>query len=145
MNPSHHANSRIIRLLALLALLASTACAGTGGKSKALDATLYAYAGAVRWSEFERAWAMVDPETRSAHPIDDVEWSRLELLQVTSYRVQSSGSNPDGDIEQVVQIGVINRHTQSERVVLANERWHWDENGKRWWLIAGFPDFSSGR
>lgn len=140
--PRHFHN---IHLLALLTLLALSACTGTSSKSKALDATLYAYAGAVRWSEFERAWGMVDPKIRKAHPIDAIEWSRLEQLQVTSYRVQSSGQNPEGDVEQVVQIGVINRHTQTERFVLANERWHWDETDKRWWLVAGFPDFSLGR
>src|SRR3546814_2346914 len=87
-------------------VLALAGCASASKKSKSLDATLYAYAGAIRWGEFERAWEMVDPQVRKEHPLSDLEWSRFAQVQITSYKVQASAPTADGDIAQAVQIGV---------------------------------------
>lgn len=139
-------NARMHKRLALLMLVvvALAGCASEGKRAKVLDAALYAYAGAIRWGEFDRAWQMVDPDVRKEHPLSDVEWSRFAQIQITHYRVQSSGPTPDQGLEQFVELGVLNRHTQAERVVLVHELWRWDEPAKRWWLMSGFPELSGG-
>ncbi len=136
---------RTFALLLIIAVLGATGCASENKKSKSLDATLYAYAGAVRWGEFERAWEMVDPQVRKEHPLSDLEWSRFAQVQITGYKVQASGPTADGDIEQYVQIGVVSRLSQAERVITTKESWHWDDEAKRWWLVSGFPDISVSR
>src|SRR3546814_11657938 len=67
------------------------------------------------------------------------------LVQITSYKVQASGPTADGDLAQVAQIGVVSKLSQAERVVTAQELWHWDDEAKRWWLVSGFPDISASR
>lgn len=129
--------------LLILIVVSLAACASQGKKAKTLDAALYAYAGAIRWGEFDRAWQMVDPEVREAHPLSELEWSRFAQVQITGYRVQTSIPSPEGGLEQFVQIGVVNRHTQAERAMMAHEVWRWDETSKRWWLMSGFPNLSS--
>lgn len=128
--------------LLLLVVVSLAGCASEGKKAKVLDAALYAYAGAIRWGEFDRAWQMVDPEVREEHPLSELEWSRFTQIQVTGYRVQTSSPTPDGGMEQFVQVGVVNRHTQVERALIAHEIWRWDEPTNRWWLMSGFPDLS---
>ena len=43
------------------------------------------------------------------------------------------------------EIGVVNRHTQAERMLRYQERWRWDPKAKRWWQMAGLPDFWEGK
>jgi uncharacterized protein YceK len=136
---------RTFTLLLIVAVLGVTGCASESKKSKSLDATLYAYAGAVRWGEFERAWDLVDPQVRKEHPLSDLEWSRFAQVQITGYKVQASGPTADGDIEQYVQIGVVSKLSQAERVITTKESWRWDDEAKRWWLVSGFPDISVSR
>lgn len=136
---------RKLTVILIVIVLALAGCANASKKSKSLDATLYAYAGAIRWGEFERAWEMVDPKVRNEHPLSDLEWSRFAQVQITSYKVQASGPTADGDLTQVAQIGVVSKLSQAERVVTAQELWHWDNEAKRWWLVSGFPDISASR
>jgi len=127
----------------LLVVVSLAGCASEGKRAKVLDVALYAYAGAIRWGEFDRAWQMVDPAVREQHPLSDLEWSRFAQVQITGYRVQSSGPTPDDGLEQYVQIGIVNRHTQAERVLVMHEIWRWDATSKRWWLMSGFPDLAA--
>ncbi|HET6395365.1 MAG TPA: hypothetical protein VFF91_00825 [Pseudoxanthomonas sp.] len=133
--------------LALLALLlAAPAADAAGGRQRAkLDETQAAFAGALRWSDYGGAWQLVDPEYRSAHPLSDLEFERYRQLQVSSYREGLNSELPDGSVVREVEIGVINRHTQAERVVRWRERWRWDAEAKRWWQVGGLPDFWDGR
>ena len=62
-----------------------------------------------------------------------------------SYREGGSGAMDDGSVVRAVEIGVINRHTQAERSVRFKERWRWDPEAKRWWQVAGLPDFWDGK
>ena len=50
---------------------------------------------------------------------------------------------PDGSMEQSVEIRLINRNTQAERIVMDTQIWRWNEKAKRWWLTTGLPDFTA--
>jgi hypothetical protein len=50
---------------------------------------------------------------------------------------------PDGSMEQIVEIRLINRNTQAERIVTDVQIWRWDEKAKRWWLTTGLPSFAA--
>jgi len=127
-------------LLCLILLLA--ACVGKRGDNIKLDATLFQYAGAVRYSDLERAYEYVHPKQRVEKPISALEWQRYAQVQFTGYLVKSKEPVSEGEIRQLVEVRLINVHTQTERVVTVRELWKWDPETKRWWLMSGLPDIS---
>ena len=90
------------------------------------------------------AWAWVHPDAQAARPLDALTRERWEQVQVSGYEVKTSGPAPDGRLRQLVEIRVINRHTQVERVLRVEETWGWDEEAQRWWNYAGLPDLTAG-
>ncbi len=135
--------SGLLRLLALLALATVLgACATKGGDNIKLDAALFNYSGAVRFSDLERAYEFVDPKLRVEKPISRLEWERYGQVQFTGYLVKAKEPAGQGEVRQLVEIRLINRHTQVERVLTVRELWRWDAEAKRWWLTTGLPDIS---
>jgi hypothetical protein len=103
-----------------------------------------AYAAAIRWGDFETAWQLVDPAYKAEHPLTEVEFERYQQVQISGYRDLSTGAGPDGTIERAVELRVINKHTMAERTLRYRERWRWDAEAKRWWLVVGLPDLWNG-
>ena len=136
-----HQSIRLLSDLLLLVLIA--ACSGSSRKT-ALDRTLYGYHSAIRWGDIDNAWLMVDPEYRKAHPLSSVDRGRYDQYSVSGYYEQGRSATADG-IVQVVQIALVNRHTQVEKVMVDQQNWRWDEENKTWWLTSGLPDFSKAR
>lgn len=131
----------IIAWAACFALLLS-ACGG--GQKNALLAAQNAYSGAIRWGEFESAWARVDPEYRQKHPLTELELQRYAQIQISSYRDLDETVLQDGSPARLIEIGVINKHTQAERTIRYREEWRWDPEKKTWWVRGGLPDFWAG-
>jgi hypothetical protein len=136
----------VIRRLALpcLAVLLSlllAACTSKGDNIK-LDSALFQYAGAIRFSDIERAYEYVHPRLRAEQPMSNLDWNRFAQVQFTGYQVKLKEPAGEGEVRQLVEIRLINRHTQTERVITARELWQWDNETKRWWLMSGLPDIS---
>lgn len=129
-------------LLACLLLSALVACAGTPSRLNPRDAALEEYGVAIRWSEFDEAQAFLDPAMRLEHPLTDLERERLKLIQVTGYEVKGRHATDEGNLEQTVEIRLVSRNTQLERVITDHQSWRWDAEGKRYWLTSGLPDFT---
>ncbi|HEX5693469.1 MAG TPA: hypothetical protein VFY00_02490 [Arenimonas sp.] len=129
-------------VLALALLLA--ACA-TSGQRSPRDQTLYNYVSAVRWSDFDNAAKFVDPLVLAAEPLTALELERYRQFQVSGYEVKAASEPAEGEYEQVVEIRVVNRHTQVEKVLTDRQRWRWDPEAKRWWLASGLPDLDAAR
>jgi hypothetical protein len=123
-----------------LALVA--ACDSTGG-TRAKVTAMDEYAAALRWNEIERALAFVDPAVQASRPLTDLERERYKQLQVTGYEVKSRRDTPEGGVEQSVEVRVVNRHTQQERIVTVQENWRWDPAAKRFWLASGLPSLEA--
>lgn len=126
---------------ALFALtLAGCAAAGRGKQMTALELAQYQYSAAIRWGDFEGAWTLVDPDYRKAHPMTDLEFERYKQVQISGYRDLAAVVSPDGTAMREIQIGVINRHTLTERTTRYTERWRYDAAAKTWWITSGLPD-----
>lgn|SRR5690349_2411326 len=136
---------KILTLLLAVLVLAAMPRVEAAGSSRKLEQAQSVYSSAMRWSDYEGAWQMVDPAVRAEKPLTDLELERYRQLQVSSYREGGNGELEDGTIARSVEIGVINRHTQAERTVRYQERWRWDPETKRWWQMAGLPDFWDGK
>src|SRR5690606_896257 len=133
-------------LLLLLALCALVLPAHAMGKrqAQALGQAQEAFAAAVRWSDYEAALQLVDPEWLAAHPVSGLELERYRQLQVTRYREGTSSVLADGSVAREIEAGAVNRHTQAERTVRWRELWRWDAQARRWWQVSGLPDFWDG-
>ncbi len=127
-------------------LLVLAACtSGPGTRFETLERTLYDYSGAIRWGQFEAAYAAIDPKRRETDPLSDFEFERLKQIQVTRYEVVAQSTLPDGRVAREIEISVINRHTQAERVVRVRESWRYDEVSGQWWQTEGLPTFAQER
>ena len=134
-------DKKALRILApLLALFLVTACGSMGAQRNPRDQALYSYTSAVRWSDFDAALSFVDPETRRLKPMTELEIERYKQVQVAGYEVKSASEPGEGLYEQVVELRLVNRNTQVERVMTDRQRWRWDPEAKRWWLVSGLPD-----
>ncbi len=130
-------------VLLLLALL--TACSSRGPDLKDLEKLMDSYAIAVRWGDLDGAYEFVDPKTREARPMSAVERERLRQVQVAGYEVKRSAMIDPERMRQVVEIRLVNRHTQVERIVVDSQVWRWDAPLKRWWLESGLYDPTAAR
>ena len=136
--------ARMLWVLGLLALLAPAAAQSRLQRGK-LQQVQDAYAASIRWGDFENAWQAVDPAYRAEHPMTELEFERYKQIQISGYRDLSTRGGPDGTVERAVELRVINKHTMAERTMRYRERWRWDPEAKRWWLVVGMPDLWKGQ
>lgn len=128
-----------------LLLLTMSGCASTSKKNTGLEEMQYDYSAAIRWGNFEGAWTVVDPKYRKEHPMTDLEFARYDQIQVSGYRDLASTMAPDKlKAMREIRIGVINKHTMTERNIRYTELWRYEPETKTWWLVNGLPDFWAG-
>ena len=136
--------ARMLWVLGLLAVLAPAAAQSRLQRGK-LQQVQDAYAASIRWGDFENAWQAVDPAYKAEHPMTELEFERYQQVQISGYRDLSSSGGPDGTVERAIELRVINKHTMAERTERYVERWRWDPEAKRWWLVVGMPDLWKGQ
>lgn len=123
---------------ALLTTASLTGCASLG-QDDALHRAQYDWSAAIRWGDFEGAWTLVDPAYREQHPLTDLELARYEQIRISAYRTRGARADEDS-AQREIQIGVINRHTLTQRDVRYTEHWRWDAESERWWIGDGLPN-----
>ncbi len=121
-------------LFAILALL--VACSSTHEQDKLLDSILDQYAATIRWGNVDEAVGFLAPD---AGKPSTFEIERLKQLQIAGYREQPPIVITPTEIEQIVQLDFVNRHTQESRSTIERMRWRYDATAKRWWLVSGLP------
>ncbi|HJS35567.1 MAG TPA: hypothetical protein VJ766_08755 [Pseudoxanthomonas sp.] len=139
---------RVIRKMLLAAGLLMLVLAPAAAQSRLQRGKLQqmqdTYAASIRWGDFENAWQAVDPAYKLEHPMTELEFERYQQVQISGYRDVSTHAGPDGTVERAVELRVINKHTMAERTLRYRERWRWDPEMKRWWLVVGLPDLWDG-
>lgn len=126
------------RLLLLLTLALLGGCA-THTRETNLQTTLDGYGAALRWGDFKSALRYVDPEVLKADPPSSLQMARYAQVRVSLYDVKATEALDDTTVTQVVEIGLINRHTQHERRILDHQTWKYNPQTERWWLESGLP------
>lgn len=136
---------KILAVLVMALMIAAPASAAAKRKKGSqLDAMQAAYSAAIRWGEFEQAWELVDPTYRQAHPMTETAFERYQQVQISGYSDRNSTLADDGSVIRNVEVRVINKHTMAERTLRYQERWRWDTDARRWWLVVGLPDLWNG-
>ena len=132
------------RICLTLLLLSCGACGEMSPNSKTdvLNTTLFAYANALRWGDFEQAMKYLDPESLAAHPVTALDRERYKQVRVVSYTERPYAPAGKDEIQQIVEIGILNVNTQTERTIVDTQRWRMDEKTKHWKLISGLPDIT---
>lgn len=131
-----------LRIALAAAVMLLVACAGNP-RLASPDDTFYNYAGTLRWSGFEQALEFVDPLTREADPPTALELERYRQVEVKGYQVVRATALSEQRIQREVEISLVNRHTQRERVLRHTEVWRLDADARRWWLASGLPDITA--
>lgn len=127
-------------LLALLTALLFSGCVPPR-KEKDLDNRLLQYEQMVRWSQWDGAASFLAPEYLEENPITNLDMERLRLFRVTNYTVRSAAPMGEGDeFAQVVEIRMFNRNQATERVVVDQQLWRWNDEAEVWMLHSGLPD-----
>lgn len=133
----------LLLALVLLQVISPVEAASKRSKSKQLEVSMYKYASAIRWSEFEVALNYIDPAYREKNPLSSLDRERYKQIQITGYTSKTQDFLPDGGVEQMIEIRLVNRNTLAERIIIDVQIWRWDEKAKRWWLTTGLPDITA--
>ncbi len=125
-------------LFSVVLMLLLAACASV---TKPKVNMMEEFGNAVRWSDWDMAWQMIDPATRKSLVLPGEEQDRLRDVKVTGYQVRTSEPQEDGTVMQIVEIHYIDQRTQRERSVRSEQHWRTDDEGEHWWLTTGLPKF----
>lgn len=136
---------RIFPLCCVLALFAGCASVMHESESRALETTLVAYGNAIRWGDLQQAIPFIAPETLKAHPLTNLDEQRYKQVRFVSYIEQPPVPTGPHEVRQVVKISLLNVNTQTERDIVDNQVWHYDETSKHWRNVSGLPDITQGR
>jgi hypothetical protein len=133
--------------LSLLLLLANSfffGCANPRTKADELEYTLKAYGTAFRWGGVNDAAGFMDPKSLEEKPISDFDAQRYAQMTIVGYRVQSPAIVDENNVAtQLVLIELINKHTQSPKIIKDLQRWSYNKETRRWLLTSGLPSLDN--
>lgn len=131
----------VLSLLTALCLAMLLAACIPPKKQKDLDSRLLSYEQMVRWSQWDGAATFLAPEYLENNPITNLDMERLRLFRVTNYTTRSAMPLGEGnEYTQVVEIRMFNRNQATERVVVDQQLWRYDEDAEVWMLHSGLPN-----
>lgn len=123
-------------------LLAGCASLQDHSKDKMRDDMLDSYAATLRWGDFASAYQFVDPEVRAKRPLDAAAKAKYNKVSVAEYDAQPPSTTGENTIQQMVQISLIEKASQSSYNIVDHQSWRWDPVAKHWWLESGLPDIT---
>lgn len=130
---------RVLLFVILLGMAGLTMARSSNKTEKALEASLKVYAQAVRWNDFETAYASTDPTLRAAEGFTEDDEAYYKRFQISGYTVKSTAKADPQTYSQRVELRIIDVSTQTERTQTDRQNWRWDGAAKRWWLVSGLP------
>ncbi len=135
--------NRLLRAsLATLCIWTLSNCASTDAKTR-LDDNLFAYSQAIRWSDYVKAANFIHPDDRPTAQQLEFQLARLQNVKIVGYRELQRQPSSDGEwARQTVELRLLNRHTMGERIMYDEQRWRFDPEANRWWLVSGLPDLT---
>ena len=133
---------RSIPLMFAIALCAGCAAMSAQSEGAALQSTLVAYANAIRWGDMSQAVVFVDPQALKDHPLTPLDMERYKQVHIGTYTEQPVVPVGPHEVRQVVRIGLINVNTQTERTIIDNQLWRYNEKTKHWYIVSGLPDIT---
>ena len=103
------------------------------------DETSRAYLIAIRWGEYEAAYAFKRlPDINTQAP----DFEDMRDIKVTSYRVkQTIISKDEMKVMQIVDIQYYRMRDVTVRIITDRQSWEYDQERERWYLLSDLPPF----
>ena len=130
---------RVLLFVILLGMTGLSMARSSNKTEKSLEASLKVYAQAVRWNDFETAYASTDPTLRATEGFTEDDEAYYKRFQISGYTVKSTAKADPQTYSQRVELRIIDVSTQTERTQTDRQNWRWDGAAKRWWLVSGLP------
>jgi len=132
----------LTRATIIILILAISACANPK-RDKSFEVSIKNMEKLIRWSEFEGAMNMIDPEYLAKNPITQLDVERLKQFRVTGYTVTQHEMNAENTLyRQQVLLQMYNTHNPVERSTRWNQEWRYNAETNRWTMFSGLPDLN---
>jgi len=126
--------------LIITAILGLTSCS-TNQVDKSRGEAFKQYETIIRWSQWDAAIDFIAPEYLVENPVSRLDMDRLRLFRVSNYLIRSTGVYDEGmTARQTVEIRMFNSKQATERTIIDEQEWRYNEEAKRWQLHSGLPD-----
>lgn len=116
-------------------------CAGieTRKQMTLFDETSRAYGRAIRWGDYEEAFAF----KRSANNDDNLpDFEEYRQVRVTSYKIKKTRIAEDfSKVLQIVDIQYYRMSNVTVKNYIDRQKWEYNEEEERWYLTSELPDF----
>jgi hypothetical protein len=129
------------RWIAVVLLFLVFGCAGiqAGKKVTLFDDTARAYLRAIRWGDYEIAYAFKNPQNIDNKPPD---FEDLHQIRVTAYNVKQTILSEDkSTILRVVDFQYYRISNVTVKNLVDLQKWEYNEEANRWYLTSEFPNF----
>jgi PBP1b-binding outer membrane lipoprotein LpoB len=129
---------RLASILMIALLLSACSTIEKEEKRMSMNNTTRFYEYALRWSDYDAANAMRNPESTIPSP----DPATLKKFRVTSYTVVNSLISEDGLIlTQIVDMRYYNEENLRERQLTEQQEWVYDAENEIWYLDGPLPAF----
>ena len=126
-------------LCVLLLLLIGCATFGAKQRMKLFDETSSAYEKALNYGNYRVASKFARGDG-TKHQAPDFNY--LKGIKVTSYELLESVLSPDNLKAQLaVEISYFHANFLTEKTLIDEQLWEYNETEERWHLLSGLPDF----
>jgi hypothetical protein len=116
-------------------------CAGieTRKQMSLFDKTTRAYGRAIRWGQYEEAFAF----KRLADEDDNLpDFAEYRQVRVTSYKIKKTRISEDfSKVLQIVDIQYYRMSNVTVKNFIDHQKWEYNEEEDRWYLTSELPDF----
>ena len=123
----------------LILLILGCASMEVGERMSQFDETSRAYIRAIRWGEFEAAYAFKKLTDR-----DDVlpDFEDYRTVRVTNYKIKQTIISEDQlKIIQIVDFQYYRMRDVTVKTIIDRQRWEYDQEQEKWFLQSNLPSF----
>jgi hypothetical protein len=130
-----------LRCIAIILAFLIFGCAGiqTGKKMTLFDDTARAYLRAIRWGDYETAYAF-----KNLQDTDDKmpDFENLRQIRVTAFNVKQTILSEDkSTIVRIVDFQYYRISNVTVKNLIDRQRWEYDQEANRWYLTSDLPEF----
>ncbi len=128
-----------VRGLVCILLILGCASMETGEKMSQFDETSRSYLRAIRWGEFEAAFAF---KKLSAREEELPDFENYRTVKVTNYKVkQTIISEDQSKIIQIVDFQYYRTKDVTVKNLIDRQKWEYDKEQEKWFLQSNLPAF----
>ena len=129
----------VVRGLVCILLILGCASMETGEKMSQFDETSRSYLRAIRWGEFEAAFAF---KKLSAREEELPDFENYRTVKVTNYKVkQTIISEDQSKIIQIVDFQYYRTKDVTVKNLIDRQKWEYDKEQEKWFLQSNLPAF----